>query len=587
MALAVVAARTARPGGYRVGPDPFPSSPMQRLIECVPNFSEGRDPKVLEAIQAAVSSVDGVTLLGVDPGKATHRTVFTFAGEPEAVVEAAVRAARRGSELIDMARHRGEHPRFGALDVCPLVPIAGVSMEETVEYARTLAKRLGEEVGLTVFCYERAALRPERRNLADVRRGEYEGLEKRLADPAWQPDFGPAKFQPRSGATAVGARDFLIAYNVNLNTTSTRRANAIAFDVREKGRQKRKGDPLTGELVRDDRGQVVWEPGTLKAVKAIGWFIEEYGVAQISMNLTDISVTPLHVAFDEVCAKAAERGVRVTGSEVVGLVPLRTLLDAGRYFLAKQQRSLGVPDAELIKIAVKSMGLDELGPFDPQERVIEYVLAKGSPKRLVDRTLEGFVHETASESPAPGGGSVAAAVGALGAALGAMVANLSSHKRGWDERWEEFSRHAERGMALCDRLLRLVDEDTRAFDGLMSAFGLPKGTPEETAARQRAIQEATAGAIEAPLAVMETALESMQVLAAMAEHGMGSSVSDAGVGALCARTAVLGAGLNVEINAKDLTDPDRRAGYLSRAKELCAQAEAQETEILAQVRARL
>jgi len=451
---------------------------MQRLIECVPNFSEGRDQDVIRQITSVVETVDGVRLLDVDPGAATNRTVVTFVGEPEPVIEAAVRLARKCAELIDMTRQSGEHPRFGGLDVCPLVPVTGVSMEETVEHARTLAERLGEEVGLTVFCYEKAATRPERRNLAVVRAGEYEGLKDRLADPDWQPDFGPARFQPRTGATAVGARDFLVAYNVNLNTTSTRRANAIAFDVREKGRVKRAGDPLTGEIVRDEHGEPVWTPGSLRCVKGIGWFIEEYGVAQISMNLTDISVTPLHVAFDEVCRKADARGIRVTGSELVGMVPLEAMLDAGRYFLRKQQRSLGVSDAELIKIAVRSMGLDELAPFDPRKKIIEYAVGETSRKRLVDLSVRAFTEETASESPAPGGGSIAAAVGAFGAALATMVANLSSHKRGWDERWEEFSDWAEQGKAFHDELLALVDRDTDAFNEVMAAFGMPKGTDE-------------------------------------------------------------------------------------------------------------
>src|SRR5262245_7405844 len=428
---------------------------MTQLIECVPNFSEGRDPEVLRQIGAAIESVDGVRLLDVDPGKATNRTVVTFVGEPAPVIEAAVRAARKAVELIDMTKHKGEHPRFGALDVCPLVPVSGISMEETAAHARALGKRLGEEVGLTVFLYENAASSEQRRNLAAVRAGEYEGLKDKLARPEWKPDFGPAQFNPRSGATAVGARDFLVAYNVNLNTTSVRRANAIAYDVREKGRPKREGDPLTGPVVKDQKGETIWIPGTLKSVKAIGWFIEEYGIAQISINLTNLSVTPIHVAFDEVCSKAEERGVRVTGSEIVGLVPLRALLDAGRHFLRKQSRSTGVSYAELVKIAVKSLGLSELAPFKPAERVIEYALADKQRRRLVDRTLEGFVHETASESAAPGGGSVAAAVGALGAALGTMVANLSAHKRGWDERWEEFSAWAESGKRCHDELLAL------------------------------------------------------------------------------------------------------------------------------------
>jgi glutamate formiminotransferase/formiminotetrahydrofolate cyclodeaminase len=560
---------------------------MDRLIECVPNFSEGRDMALIRQITAAAESVDGVLLLDVDPGKATNRTVVTIAGEPEAVIEAAVRAGAKAAELIDMSKHTGEHPRFGAMDVCPLVPIRGVTMEETVAYAHELARRLGEEVGLTVYCYERAAREDGRRNLATVRSGEYEGLKEKLDDPAWKPDFGPVTFNARSGATAVSARDFLVAYNVNLNTTSTRRANAIAFDVREKGRIKREGNPLTGNIVRDEEGNPVWIPGTLECVKGIGWFIEEYGVAQISMNLTNITVTSAHMAFDECCARAEARGVRVTGSELVGLIPLEAMLDAGRHYLKKQKRSLGVSDGELIKIAVKSMGLDELAPFDPQKKIIEYVLADGAPPRLVDRTLEGFVHETASESIAPGGGSVAAAIGALGAALGTMVANLSSHKPGWDERWEEFSDWAEKGKTCHDRLLALVDEDTQAFNRIMDAFGLPKGTEEEQAVRDEAIQTATRGAIEVPLRVMQTALESMEIIAAMAADGLPASISDAGVGALCARSAVLGAGLNVAINAKELTDKNAAEGFCAQASELEQRAAATEAQILELVRQKL
>lgn len=561
---------------------------MQKLIECVPNFSEGRDPAVIRQITAEIEAVEGVTLLDVDPGRATHRTVVTFAGEPEPVLEAAVRAARKAKELIDMQKHRGEHPRFGAVDVCPLVPIAGVTLEECAEYARQLGKRLGDELGITVFLYESAASRPERRNLATVRAGEYEGLADKLARPEWQPDFGPAKFDPRYGATAVGARDFLIAYNVNLNTTSTRRANAIAFDVREKGRQKREGDGLTGPVVRDAAGNEVWIPGTLKAVKAIGWFIEEYGVAQISMNLTDIQVTPLHVAFDEVCAKAQERGIRVTGSEVVGLVPLRAMLDAGRYFLRKQQRSAGIADREIIKIAVKSMGLDDLGPFDPDKKIIEYVLAaKQGGKCLVDLPVRGFVEETASDSPAPGGGSVSALLGALGAALAAMVANLSAHRRGWDERWEEFAAHAEHAKTHQDELVRLVDADTAAFDRVMDAFGMPKGTEAEQRARRAAIEDATRAAAEVPLRTMEVAVQALDVARAMAEQGMEASVSDAGVAALCIRSAVLGAGLNVRINAAQLKDGGAAAELVARAAEFEATAVAAEQAILAVVGQRI
>ncbi len=555
---------------------------MSQLIECVPNFSEGRDMAVIKQITDAIEAVDGVTLLDVDPGAATNRTVVTFVGAPEPVMEAAVRAGRKAAELIDMSKHHGEHPRFGAMDVCPLVPVTGITMEETAEYARRLAARLGDEVGLTIYCYENAASKPERRNLANIRAGEYEGLADKLRKPEWKPDFGPATFNARSGATAVGARDFLVAYNVNLNTTSTRRANAIAFDVREKGRPKRSGDPLTGPIVTDENCEPVWEPGALKCVKAIGWYIEEYGVAQISMNLTNIGVTPVHVAFDMCCEKALQRGIRVTGSEVVGLLPLRSMLEAGEYFLRKQQRSLGVSDAELIKIAVKSMGLDELGPFKPEEKIIEYAIAARDrgPKKLTDMSLQAFTHLAASESPAPGGGSVSAAVGAFGGALATMVANLSSHKRGWDDRWELFSDWAVRGKGYHDELLRLVDEDTAAFNKIMAAFGLPRGTAEESAARDAAIQEATRGAIEAPLRVMEVALESMEVAKQMAEIGMPASASDAGVAALCARAAVRGAYLNVRINSKDLKDAAARERYLSRGAEIEEKAGAMEGAIL-------
>lgn len=560
---------------------------MTRLLECVPNFSEGRDPEVIRQITERITSVEGVRLLDVDPGRATHRTVVTFVGPPEAVIEAAVRGVARATELIDMQRHRGEHPRMGATDVCPLVPVAGVTMEETVAYARELARRLGEEVGLTVYCYENAATRAERRNLAAVRAGEYEGLKEKLADPAWQPDFGPATFNPRSGATAVGARDFLVAYNVNLNTTSTRRANAIAFDVREKGRVKRSGDPLTGPVMKDAAGNPEWEPGALKCVKAIGWYIEEYGIAQISINLTNISVTPVHVAFDEVCRRAEARGVRVTGSEIVGLIPLQALLDAGRHYLRKQRRSLGVSDRELIHVAVKSLGLDDLAPFRPEEKVIEYVLEDRSRKRLADLSVRRFVEESAAESPAPGGGSVAACVGALGAALATMVANLSAHKRGWDDRWEEFSSHAERGKACHDALVRLIDEDTDAFNELMAAYRRPKRTDAEKAERKQAIQLAMVQAIEAPFRVMETAAAALDTLEAMARTGLQSSISDAGVGAACVRAAVVGAWLNVRINAKGLDDRAAADGFLSRGARLQDRVLEREREILALVEAAL
>ncbi|MGB0684620.1 MAG: glutamate formimidoyltransferase [Planctomycetota bacterium] len=561
---------------------------MARILECVPNFSEGRDQAVIDRITAAIEAVDGVSLLDVDPGAATNRTVVTFAGEPEAVLDAAVAGAKVAAELIDMSRHHGEHPRFGAMDVCPLVPIAGLDMEQTAAYARTLAARLGEEVGLTIYCYEHAAQVEERRNLAVVRAGEYEGLEARLREERWKPDFGPAEFQPRTGATAVGARDFLVAYNVNLNTTSTRRANAIAFDVRERGRIKRAPDPLTGEVVRDEAGDPVWTPGTLKAVKGIGWFIEEFGVCQVSMNLNDIGITPVHIAYDEVLRAAAARGVRVTGSELVGLIPLRAMLDAGRHYLRMQQRSTGVADAELIKIAVKSMGLDELYPFKPEEKIVEYVLAANEARKLlVDQSVRGFVEETASESPAPGGGSVAATVGSLGAALGTMVANLSSHKRGWDARWEEFSDWAEKGKACQDELLALVDRDTDAFHAIMASWRLPEGSESEKAAKAEAVQAAVAGAIEVPLRIMEVARDSMEVAEAMAADGLQASLSDAGVGMLCARTAVLGAWYNVRINAGDLEDEARRAAYLERAAAIATEAESREAALRATVEERL
>lgn len=542
-----------------------------RIIECVPNVSEGRDPAVYRAIAAAAETVEGVHLLDVDPGKATNRTVITFAGEPEAVIEAAVRVAREAKARIDMRKHAGEHPRFGALDVCPLVPVSGVTMEECAEMARRLGRRLGEEVGLTVFLYERGATRPERRNLAAVRAGEYEGLAEKLKRPEWRPDFGPGEFQAQSGATACGARDFLVAFNANLNTTSTRRANAIAYDVREKGR-------------KDPQDPARWIPGTLKAVKGIGWYIEEYGVCQVSMNLTDVSVTPLHAAFDETCRAAERRGVRVTGGEIVGLVPLRTLLDAGRHFLRKQQRSTGVSDRELIKIAVRSMGLDELAPFDPRKKVIEYVLADRAPrKRLADLPLRGFVEELACESPAPGGGSAAAAAGAMGAALAAMVANLSAHKKGWDARWEEFSNWAEQGKALHDELLALVDADTDAFHALMTAWRLPDATPAEKSAKEAAVQAAVRGAIETPLRVMRAAVRALAVARAMAEIGLPASASDAGVAALCARAAARGAALNVRINLKDLADAAARADFAAQAAALEAEAETAERAVLAAV----
>jgi glutamate formiminotransferase/formiminotetrahydrofolate cyclodeaminase len=552
---------------------------MEKLVLCVPNFSEGRDLSIIDAITDRIESIDGVKLLDVDPGQATNRTVVTFVGSPDAVIDAAVGAAEIARNLIDMTSHVGEHPRFGGMDVCPLIPVSGVTMEETVDYARTLARRLGDEVGLTVYSYENAAFTPERRNLADVREGEYEGLAARLEDPRWAPDFGPAEFNARSGATAVSARGFLVAYNINLNTTSTRRANAVAFDVRERGRVKRTGDLLTGEIVYDDNGEKMWTPGTLKGVKAIGWFIEEYGIAQISMNITDIEAAPVHIAFDEVCRSAEARGMRVTGSELVGLIPLSAVLDTGRYYLRKQHRSTGVSDAELIRIAVKSLGLDELGEFDPNEKIIEYAIDDRTG-RLVELSVRRFVEETASESVAPGGGSVAANLGALGASLGTMVANLSSHKRGWDDRWEEFSDWADRGKACHDELLALIDRDTDAFNEIMAAFGMRKGSDAEVLVRHEAIQVATRRAIDIPLRVMEVSLASMEVIEAMARIGNPASASDAGVGAVCARSAVMGAYLNVRINVPALTDEDAAAVYLERGREIQDEAISREATIL-------
>ncbi len=543
---------------------------MRQLIECVPNFSEGRDMNVIKQITDEIEKIEGVKLLDVDPGAATNRTVVTFVGTPDEVIEAAFQAVKKAAEVIDMRHHKGEHPRFGATDVCPLVPISGITMEETVKYARKLAKRIGEELEIPVFCYENAAFTEKRRNLANCRAGEYEALPERIVTEEWKPDFGPNEFTERvagTGVTAVGARDFLVAFNVNLNTTSTRRANAIAFDVRERGRAKREGNPITGKIVKDENGKTMMIPGSLKAVKAIGWFIEEYGVAQISMNLTNISITPVHIAFDEVCKKADARGIRVTGSELVGLIPLEAMLEAGRYFLRKQKRSLGVDNDELIKIAIKSMGLDELKPFDPNEKIIEYML-EGDKKKLVDLTVKGFANETASESPAPGGGTIAATVGALGVSLGTMVANLSSHKRGWDDRWEEFSEWAEKGQHHKDQLLYFVDEDTRAFNKIMDAFGLPKKTEEEKKARQQAIEEASKYAMEVPFKVMDTAYRSIEVMRAMAENGNPNSVSDAGVGALCVLTAVEGAFLNVKINAAGIADKEFTNNLIKKGEEI-------------------
>lgn len=555
-----------------------------RIIECVPNFSEGRDKNVIKSITDAIESVKGIKLLDVDPGEATNRTVVTFVGEPETVVEAAFRGVKRAAELIDMRQHHGAHPRMGATDVCPLIPIAGVTLEECAELARKLAERISAELEIPTYCYEAAAFTPERKNLAVCREGEYEALPEKMNHPGKGPDFGDRPFDEkaaRTGATTVGARDFLIAVNFNLNTTSTRRANAIAFDVREKGRPVREGGKGTGKPLKDAEGNTIMQPGTLKATKAIGWYIDEYGIAQVSMNITDISTTPLHVAFDEVCRAAAARGVRVTGTEIVGLVPKRTLIEAGRYFLHKQQRSTGISESEIIRMAVKSMGLDELAPFKPEEKVVEYLVAPANgARRLTDMTCAEFADETASESPAPGGGSISAYMGALAAALGTMVANLSAHKAGWDERWKEFSDQADRGQELLSRLLHLVDEDTEAFNRIMDAFKLPKSTPEEKEARRQAIEAATLYATQVPLQTMEAAVETFPLLESMARTGNPASVSDAGVGALAARSAVLGAQLNVRINAAGLADRAEADRLTTRAAEIAALAISSEAKVL-------
>lgn len=555
----------------------------RQIVECVPNFSEGRDRNIIKQITDAIETVDGVKLLDVDPGEATNRTVVTFVGDPASVCEAAFRGVKKAAELIDMRRHHGAHPRMGATDVLPLIPVEGITLEECAELARGLGRRIGEELGIPVYGYEAAAFRPERKNLAVCRRGEYEALAERLVSEDEAPDFGPRRFDEavaRSGATAVGARDFLIAVNFNLNTTSPRRANAIAFDVREKGRPKREGGKPNGKPERDADGNIIMLPGTLKATKAIGWFIDEYGIAQVSMNITDIGVTPLHVAFDEVTRAAAARGIRVTGTEIVGLVPKRTLIDAGRYFLHKQQRSTGLPDDEIIRMAVKSMGLDELAPFRPEEKVIEYMIEAGRKPGLTDLSCRKFAETTASESPAPGGGSISAYMGALSAALGTMVANLSAHKAGWDERWKDFSDYADGGQALMERLLDLVDEDTEAFNRVMAALQLPKGSEEERRVRDEAMEAATLYATQVPLRTMEAALEAFALLEAMAAQGNPASVSDAGVGALAARSAVLGAELNVRINAAGLKDRAAAASLTDRAKAIAAEAVAAEARVL-------
>ena len=555
----------------------------KRIIECVPNFSEGRNKEVISQITAAIEAAADVKLLDVDPGEATNRTVVTFVGEPEAVVEAAFAGVKRAAELIDMRQHKGAHPRMGATDVLPLIPISGITLEECAVLARQLAERISTELAIPTYCYEAAAKNEERKNLAVCRQGEYEGLAERINSADSAPDFGARPFDEamaRSGATAVGARDFLIAVNFNLNTTSTRRANAIAFDVREKGRPVREGNPIVGKIVKDENGEPVMRPGTLKSTKGIGWFIEEYGIAQVSMNLTNIGVTPLHIAFDEVCRAAEARGVRVTGTEIVGLVPKKALVDAGKHFLRKQHRSVGISESEIIRIAVRSMGLDELKPFIPEEKIVEYMVSETNTKKLVDMTCSAFAEETASESPAPGGGSISAYMGALGAALGTMVANLSSHKAGWDERWEEFSDYAERGQALMAELLHLVDEDTEAFNRIMAVFAMPKATDEEKAARSAALQDATLYATQVPLKTMKAALRVFEIVKAMADIGNPNSVSDAGVGALAARSAVLGAQLNVKINAAGLKDRATAEALTAEAEQIAAEAIALEAEVL-------
>ena len=553
----------------------------KQIIECVPNFSNGRDKTVIDNITNQIKLVEGVKLLSVEPGEATNRTVVTFVGEPEKVIKAAFLAIKKASELIDMSKQTGEHPRMGATDVCPLIPISGISMEETVSYAKKLGKHVGEELKIPVYLYEDAATKSERKNLANIRSGEYEALEEKLKQKEWKPDFGSNSFDiaKKTGATAIGARDFLIAYNINLNTTSTRRANAVAFDIREKGRISREGGTLTGKILKDKKGNTIWKPGSLKHVKAIGWFIEEYGIAQISMNLTNIKQTPIHIVFEEVCKKAQERGLRVTGSELVGLIPLKSMLDAGKYFLKKQNRSLGIEDSEIIKIAIKTMGLDELEDFNPNEKIIEYNINDDNTN-LCKLSLVDFAQKTASEAPAPGGGSVSAYLGSLGISLGTMVANLSSHKRGWDERWEEFSNTAEKGQKLIKKLLDLVDKDTESFNQIMLAFRLPEGDSKEKKIKEDAIKKATIHAIEVPLEIMRTSLESMDVIMEMAKNGNPNSVSDAGVGALCARSAVIGGYLNVKINCKDLTDKKLVNELLKKAEKIKESAVKLEEDIL-------
>ena len=554
---------------------------MKQIIECVPNYSEGRDKSIIDAIVASIRTVEGIKVLDVDPGEATNRTVVTFVGEPADVCEAAFRGAAKAQELIDMRAHHGAHPRSGATDVLPLIPVAGITLEECAALARSLAERLYKELGIPCYCYEAAALKPERKNLAVCREGEYEALPEKMSDPARKPDFGGTwdELAQKAGATNVGARNFLVAVNFNLNTTSTRRAMAVAFDVREKGRKAREGGSLTGKLLKDANGRQIWTPGTLKGTKAIGWYIDEYGIAQVSMNITDIDVTPLHVAFEEVCAKAAARGLRVTGAEIVGLVPRKVLVEAGKFYLEKQQRSQGVSEEEIIKIAVKSMSLDDLKPFHPKEKVIEYLMEDGK-KGLVDMSLKDFTLETASESAAPGGGSISASMGAYAAALSTMVANLSSHKRGWDARWKEFSDVAVEGQALLDELLKLIDEDTAAFNRIMDVFSMPKGTEEEKAARDKAMEKATLYAAQVPLRTMEAALQTLPLALAMAQKGNPASASDAGVAALAALAGIKGARLNVRINVAGLQDKTPAQPLLERADAIVAEAETLQAQVL-------
>ncbi len=556
------------------------------IIECVPNFSEGRDMKIIDAICNEIKQVDGVSLLDVDPGKATNRTVVTFVGEPSAVIEAAYQAIKKAGELIDMTQHSGEHPRMGATDVCPLVPISGISMEETVEWANKLAKRVGEELAIPIYMYEEAAKKEDRKNLATIRSGEYEGFAEKITQANWKPDYGPSTFNEKSGATVIGARDFLVAYNVNLNTTSVRRANSVAFDVREKGRIKREGNPVTGTILRDQNGEALRTEGMCKSVKAIGWFIEEYGLAQISMNLTNIRITNLHEAFEACRTSANNRGLRVTGSELVGLVPKQVLLDAGKYFLKQQERSLGIAEEEIIRIAIKSLGLDELSPFDPKKKVIEYLM-EDTGGRLVDMNLTEFANETASESPAPGGGSIAAYVGALGASLTCMVDNLSAHKRGWDEQWETFSKLAEEGQKFKDLLLAKVDEDTHAFNKIMDAIRMPKGNDAEKAARKEALNAATKNAIDVPLSVMQISNDAYGFAKATAEIGNPASISDVGVGVACLDTAIYGAYLNVRINCSGFKDEAFVKKSLEEAEKLLSSSKQHRSEILAIVEAKL